>query len=150
MLVGAPLQEVAPSANRDVFIEFTRYEVDHDSFMGFQPIRCIFDGRYKLTINLMTSDELYDMQTDPYEKTNLIACKDTAKIRNAMHDRLIAKMNDTRDLYRGYYWHCRPWRKDITPSFNHTGFTRQLEEEDFCQLDYNTGLPMQGSVRKKR
>ena len=26
---------------------------------------------------------------------------------------------------------------------------RQLEEEDFTQLDYSTGLPMQGATRVK-
>lgn len=33
----------------------------------YQPIRCICDGRYKLSINLMTGDELYDLETDPAE-----------------------------------------------------------------------------------
>ena len=74
--------------------------------MGFQPIRCIFDGRYKLVINLMTSDELYDLQEDPYEQENLILDKAYAKIRNNLHDRLIEQMNVTRDVFRGYYWHC--------------------------------------------
>lgn len=36
------------TVQKDVFIEWTRYEVDHDGFGGFQPIRCICDGRYKL------------------------------------------------------------------------------------------------------
>lgn len=42
----------------------------------------------------------------------------------------------------------------MKPSFRHTGYTRQLEEEDFTQLDYSTGLPMQGSnesqIKKQR
>ena len=149
MMQGSPLQGIGCDEKRDIFIEFTRYEVDHDGFMGFQPIRCIFDGRYKLVINLMTSDELYDLQEDPYEQENLILDKAYAKIRNNLHDRLIEQMNVTRDVFRGYYWHCRPWRPEVKPSFRHTGYTRQLEEEDFTQLDYSTGLPMQGATRVK-
>ena len=45
--------------NDYVFMEFGRYEVDHDGFGGYQPLRGAFDGRYKMVINLMTSDELY-------------------------------------------------------------------------------------------
>lgn len=149
MLQGEPLQGIAKDVQRDVFIEFTRYEVDHDAFMGYQPIRCIFDGRYKFVINLMTSDELYDLDTDPYEMRNLILSEEHISIRNELHERLINQMNETRDVYRGYYWHCRPWRKDVKPSIKHTGYTRQLIEEDFVQLDYSTGLPMQGGTRKK-
>lgn len=149
MLQGKPLQDVPVNAKRDVFIEFTRYEVDHDGFMGFQPIRAVTDGEWKLVINLLTTDELYHLKSDPYEKTNLIDDPRFKAERNALHDKLIEHMNVTRDLYRGYYWHCRPWRTDVKPSFNHTGYTRQLEEEDFVQLDYSTGLPMQSSTRKK-
>jgi len=48
-----------------VFMEWGRYEVDHDGFGGFQPIHCVCDGRYKLSIHLRTSDEIYDLATDP-------------------------------------------------------------------------------------
>lgn len=149
-LTGEALQTVdLQTPRRDVHIEYTRYEVDHDSFMGFQPIRCIFDGRYKLVINLMTTDELYDLETDPFEMTNLIHSTQHAAIRNALHDRLLDHMNHTRDLYRGYYWACRPWRKDKTASFDDTGFIRQKAEDDFVQLDYSTGLPMQSAERRR-
>lgn len=151
MMQGEKLQGLAHNARRDVFTEFTRYEVDHDGFMGYQPIRCIFDGRYKLAINLLTSDEFYDLEKDPYEKTNLIDTKDPSlrKVRDGLHDRLLQQMNVTRDVYRGYYWACRPWRKGKKASWKNDGFTRQLVEEDFVQLDYNTGMPMKGDTRKQ-
>ena len=149
MLQGEPLQKITPDSDREVFIEFNRYEVDHDSFMGYQPIRCIVDKKYKLVINLLTSDELYDMEVDPYEMTNLKNSVGHVSIRNKLHDRLIDIMNTTRDVYRGYYWHCRPWRTDVKPSFSHTGYTRQLKEDNFVQLDYSTGLPMKSASRKK-
>ena len=48
--------------NEFCFMEFGRYEVDHDGFGGFQPMRAVFDGRYKLSLNLLSQDEFYDLQ----------------------------------------------------------------------------------------
>ncbi len=42
---------------------------------------------------------------------NLINDESYTEVRNAMHDKLIAHMNNTRDLYRGYQWSLRPWQK---------------------------------------
>ena len=69
------------SVNDEVFIEFGRYEIDHDGFGGFQPIRCCRNSRYKLVINLLTSDEFYDLKDDPYEMKNLIESSDHGKAR---------------------------------------------------------------------
>lgn len=148
ILQGKPLQDTNGNT-RDVFLEFTRYEVDHDGFMGYQPIRCVCDGKYKLVINLLATDEFYDLEKDPFEMMNLINQNDYRKTRNAMHDRLIQHMDDTRDVTRGYYWLCRPWRSGTMPTFGNSGMTRQPEEEDYVQLDYSTGLPMKSAVRKK-
>lgn len=137
--------------NAEVFTEFTRYEADHDGFGGLQIMRAIITERYKLVIHLLDSDELYDMQEDPYEVHNLINDVAYEEIRNNLHDRLIQHMNDTRDLYRGYQWKMRPWRKGFTPSWNNEGYTRQRENEEYepRQLDYTTGLEMKDAVRKK-
>ena len=149
ILEGEALQNFDKDTKRDVLIEFNRFEVEGDGFMGFQPIRCITDGRYKLVINLLTSDEFYDMDNDPYEMKNLINDRSHAKIRDDMHDRLIERMNQSSDPFRGYYWYCRPWRKGSKASFSFTGYTRQPEEEDFTRLNYATGLPLTKYVRKK-
>jgi uncharacterized sulfatase len=143
-----------PGVRKDdaVFIEFGRYEVDHDGFGGFQPIRAVFDGRYKLVINLLTSDELYDLQGDPYEMTNLIESDSHIETRDRLHDRLLAWMDDTRDPFRGYYWERRPWRADARPAtWDYTGMTRQRESDGYepRQLDYSTGLEMDKAVRSK-
>ena len=136
-----------------IFMEFGRFEIDHDGYTGFQPIRCAFDGRYKLSINLLDSDELYDLHKDPGEIDNLIHNPETAVVRDALHDRILEWMNETRDPFRGYPWAIRPWRKtDITPSFQNDGFTRQREESEMYesrQLDYTTGLPMVEATRAK-
>lgn len=150
------LSELCDESNRTneyIFTEFGRYEVDHDGFGGFQPMRAAFDGRYKLTINLLSSDELYDIKQDPEEMINLI--DDTAhyEIRNRIHDAILDNMNNTRDPFRGYYWENRPWRLDAKnkPSWDYTLMTRQREEHDYedVQLDYGTGLPIKKAVRKK-
>jgi uncharacterized sulfatase len=135
----------------EVFIEFNRYEVDHDGFGGFQPIRCVFDGRFKLAVNLMTTDELYDLQTDPAEMTNLIDAQEHAAKRNELHDKLLDWMNRTRDPFRGYYWGRRAWRPDFPVSWANAGMTRQREDDGYepRQLVYETGLTMKEATRKK-
>jgi len=138
--------------NDYVFIEFGRYEVDHDGFGGFQPLRGIFDGRYKLTINLLSTDELYDMKADPYEIANLIEDPALAETRNKLHDALLKQMDTTRDPFRGYYWARRPWRTDAPPAtWENSRMARQREEDEIYekrQLHYSTGLPMEHAVRQ--
>lgn len=138
--------------NEHVYCEFTRYEVDHDGFGGLQMMRAVTDGRYKLTINLLDSDELYDLQDDPHEVHNRIADSSYAAIRNELHDCLISHMDQTRDVYRGYQWVARPWRGDRLPTWQNSGLTRQRENEEYesRQWDYDTGLPMERAVRGKK
>jgi uncharacterized sulfatase len=148
----ATLRHPSAVGRREVFMEWGRYEVDHDGFGGYQPIRCICDGRYKLVINLMTSDELYDLQTDPSEMQNLIGSAEHAAVRNDLHDRLINWMNVSRDPFRGYYWGRRAWRKDYPVTWENSGYTRQREDDGFLprELDYDTGLAMVSATRPKR
>ncbi len=137
--------------NDCVFMEFGRYEVDHDGFGGLQLMRSVFDGRYKLSVNLLSTDELYDLQEDPYEVRNLIDDPAYAAVRDKLHDRLLDNMDKTRDPFRGYYWERRPWRTDApAASWRYRGFTRQsLDDFEPRQLDYGTGLPMEEATRVK-
>jgi uncharacterized sulfatase len=134
-----------------VFMEWGRYEVDHDGFGAFQPIRCIRDGRYKLSVNLMTGDELYDLESDPYEMKNLIDSEATAQVRNKLHDRLLDWMNVSRDPFRGYYWGRRPWRPGFPETWENAGMTRQRKCDGYLpkELDYDTGLPVKHFTRPK-
>jgi len=147
------LEDPSVRTNDCIFMEFGRYEVDHDSFGGLQLMRTIYDGRYKLSVNLLSGDELYDLNDDPYEMVNLININGREAARDRLHDRLLAHMNETRDPFRGYYWERRPWRADAAPAtWPYTSMTRQREEESIYekrQLDYNTGLDMTEAVRKK-
>ncbi len=145
-------RDPAARQNEVVFMEFNRYEIDHDGFGGFQPVRAAFDGRYKLVVNLMVTDELYDLEKDPGEMNNLIDSEEHAGIRDRLHDRVLEWMNGTRDPFRGYYWERRPWRKDARPAtWDYTLMTRQRENEEYepRQLNYSTGLPMKEATRLK-
>jgi uncharacterized sulfatase len=137
--------------NEEVFIEWGRYEVDHDVIGGYQPIRCVCDGRYKLTINLMTTDELYNLQADPSEMNNLIDSPEYAALRNELHDRLLNWMNVSRDPFRGYYWGRRSWRPNFPVTWANAGYTRQREDDGYLprELDYDTGLTMTAATRPK-
>lgn len=146
------LTDPAQAVNDAIYIEFGRYEIDHDTFGGFQPIRCIRDDRYKLAVNLLSSDELYDLDEDPQELNNLIESPAHSGIRDRLHDQLIDWMDRTRDPFRGYYWHRRPWRADAPePSWQYGGYTRQRPPDGYHpkQLDYDTGLPINELTRRK-
>jgi len=147
----ATLRNPALQTRPEVFIEWGRYEVDHDGFGGLQPIRSICDGRYKLSIHLLTTDELYDLETDPAEMNNLIESKQHAEIRNQLHDRLLVWMNESRDPFRGYYWGRRSWRNSYPERWEGDGMTRQRENDGYLprELDYDTGLPMSKATRPK-
>ncbi len=146
------IHDVSRKINDVVFTEFTRYEVDHDGFGGLQIMRAAITERYKLVIHLLDTDEFYDLEQDPYEMNNLINEEFCQDIRNQLHDRLLEHMNQTRDLYRGYQWAARPWRRDWIPDWENDGCTRQRIEDidEPRQLDYDTGLPMVSEIRRKR
>ncbi|WP_372350919.1 sulfatase-like hydrolase/transferase [Streptomyces sp. KL116D] len=157
LMPGTALQDAladpAVRVNDAVFVEFGRYEVDHDGFGGFQPMRGVFDGTYKLVVNLLSGDELYDLAADPGELRNLIDEPAHALRRDALHERLLDWMNTTRDPFRGAYWERRPWRTDACEAtWDHDGMTRQRPDDPGYQprlLDYVTGLEMVQSVRAK-
>jgi uncharacterized sulfatase len=141
--------------NEQVFLEFTRYEIDQDGFGGLQMLRAAIDDRYKLSINLMDTDEMYDNQNDPFEMHNLINDDvfETILARNRLHDAIIEFMNTTRDPFRGYQWKRRPWRPDLTSDnwWVMEGFTRQRVNDEYepAQLDYETGLEIEGPFKAK-
>jgi uncharacterized sulfatase len=147
----ATFKDPRVSSRSEVFLEWGRYEVDHDGFGALQPIRCVCDGHYKLAIHLLTSDELYDLQDDPAEMNNLIDLPAHAGKRNELHDKLLNWMNVTRDPFRGYYWGRRPWRPDFPETWENAGMTRQRESDGYLpkEMDYATGLPMKSATRPK-
>jgi uncharacterized sulfatase len=148
ILEGESLMSLLAGAEDDlgraVALEFNRYEIEHDSFGGFQPLRCLAGSRYKLVINLLHTDELYDQQEDPAELTNLIDDPTYADIRDEMHDRLLGWMYEKRDPFRGACWERRPWRKDRRLQWRGKFRPRPADGYAPQVLDYNTGLPDSG------
>ena len=140
-----PLLRGEPVTGRSAVIEFQRYEIEHDSWGGFQPIRCIVDGHYKLVLNLLHTDELYDLQADPAEVHNLIAHSGHAAARDALHDRLLDWMYEKRDPFRGPCWERRPWR--ASRRFAWRGQFRPRPADGYAPevRDYDTGLPTAGA-----
>ena len=92
-------------------VNFHRFAVNFDAIGGFYPIRCLTDGRYKLIINLFETDELYDLQVDPYEMNNVIHDPTYCEIRDKLHDRLLDWMDEIRDPFRSFAWGRRQWRE---------------------------------------
>lgn len=127
-------------------------QVDHDGFGAYQPIRCVTDGKYKLSVHLMTSDELYDLESDPGEMKSHIDLPDMAQFRNRLHDRLLDWMNTSRDPFRGYYWGHRFWRADFAQTWENAGMTRQRECDGYLprELHHDTGLPIGNATRAKK
>lgn len=125
-----------------VTMEFTRFAIVHDGWGGLQPIRAIVRGRYKLVINLLYTDELYDLSADPHEMTNLIDDERQAGVRNAMHDELIDRMNTYRDPHRGHCWVNRPWRTDRRDGW-YSQYRHRPDDGGYMPqtLAYGTGRP---------
>jgi uncharacterized sulfatase len=130
----------------EVFIEFGRFTMAHDGHGGFNPYRACVTEDYKLCINLLDKDELYNLKDDPDEVVNLIESPEHAELRDRMHDRILDWMNETRDCFRGYHWERRPWRTDARPAtYHYTGHKRyKMGDPGFTPepLDYSTGMPI--------
>lgn len=136
---------------RGVMVEFNRYEIEHDSFGGFIPVRCWVTDALKLVLNLFTTDELYDRHNDPNEMRNLIDDPRYIAPRDRMHDALLDYMDKIRDPFRTYQWACRPWRPEMAPRW--MGAFRPRPEDGYSPVvrDYDTGLPTQGvKVEEKK
>ena len=131
--------------NRSAVLEFQRYEIEHDSWGGFQPVRSIVDAHHKLVLNLLHTDELYDLEHDPAEVNNLIEEPEYGAVRRALHDQLLDWMYEKRDPFRGPVWERRPWRD--TRRFQWRGKFRPRPADGYAPevRDYDTGMPTQGT-----
>lgn len=112
------LEDNAATVNEMVPISYTRFG---SSWQGARrsgqstdpkawfPIRCAVGERYKLSVNLHDTDELYNMQDDPYEMRNVIDDPAHAAARDELHATLLESMSKTNDPERGRAWAERPW-----------------------------------------
>jgi len=128
--------------DKSVFIEFNRFEISNDSLGGFFPIRSIRKRTWKLVINLLDTDELYNLETDPSELENLIDDPELATVRDQLHDELLAWMYDRRDPFRSPGWERRAWR--ISKTYGWWGEFRHVPNDAYNPpvRDYFTGRPV--------
>jgi uncharacterized sulfatase len=89
------------------YVEYHRFG---DTGPGFNPIRCLVSDEYKLVLNWQDRDELYER--DSGEVQNLIREDAHATERDALHDRLLEVMAESRDPFHDPAWKDRPWRED--------------------------------------
>ena len=138
------LENPEAQVNDVVFMEFNRFEWNHDGWGGLLPIRCAFDGRHKLVINLLHTDELYDIQEDPQEMVNLITDPGYGEVRNVLHKRILRWMDRTRDPFRGFVWTRRHWSEEEGQGWTGAGKTRPRPDDDYGPrvLLYETGHPV--------
>ena len=139
-----PMLQGHEDPERNVFMEFNRYEIEHDSWGGFQPVRCMVNNQYKLVLNLLHTDELYDLRDDPAEINNLIDQHSTAHIRDEMHERLLDWMYEKRDPFRGPCWERRPWQESRRLQWR--GEFRPRPADGYAPevRAYDTGMPAHG------
>jgi len=110
-------------ARTHAFVGFHRFAINHDDFGEFYPIRCVTDGRCKLSLNLFETDELYDLTEDPGECVNLIDDGRYTAVRDGLHDALLDEMDRVRDPFRSFRWGDRAWRT-ARHAFYHGGARR--------------------------
>lgn len=148
------IQNTSVRINDCVFTEFCRFELDHDMYGGLQLMRAAQTERYKLVINLLFTDEFYDLENDPGEMHNLIDNPDYEDVRVELHNKLLDWMNDTRDPFRGFVWEDRPWRKDgkARATWTYTGYTRNRIDTDYepLMLTYESAEPITPENRVRR
>lgn len=111
------LRGTADAARDHVIVEYNRFGVYQRQVNGFAPIRCVRTRRWKLVVNLFDLDELYDLETDPEERHNLIGESGLDEVRCELHQRLLVWQESTSDPFRGPGWEARPWRPDARPVF---------------------------------
>ncbi len=84
------------------FIQYQRFSKNiHGDLI---PIRAVFNGRYKLVLNLFQTDELYDLEEDPAELRNLIGRPELREKAQELHSLVVDEMIRTFDPFFGVNW----------------------------------------------
>ena len=104
--------------------------------------RAIVKKNFKLVINLLDTDELYDMSKDPGELRNLINIENYKEIRDELHQTLLQNLNKNRDPFRGYCWERRPWSNSRKIQWKGGEYRAKLDDGySPLALMYTTGRP---------
>ncbi len=106
------LRDPAARVRDQTFISFYRFGnmPRHGGAGNFYPVRCMVNDRYKLVLNMLDTDELYDLEQDPYEMRNRLYDRDCIEVRDQLHDAILDYMDQITDPLRSYLWGHRTWR----------------------------------------
>lgn len=75
--------------------------------------RTLRHDQYKYGYNCSGEDELYDLERDPWETTNLLHHPDYREVASGLRRRLFDWMGETRDPARGIFRHTLEYYKEI-------------------------------------
>lgn len=143
-----PVLRGAEQPEREVVLEYHRYELSHDGFGGYAPMRCLVGADWKFALHEHSGDELYHLASDRHERTNRLLDGDSAPVRDAMHDRLLTWMDERRDPWRGESWYSRPWRQRSHRGWKLPSRPNPADGVAPTYLDYDTGEPTRGTHRE--
>jgi len=133
------LRDPAGAPARTIFMEYNRLGLS-DMMGGFKPIRCAFDGRHKLVVNLLSTDELYDLGDDPAELRNRIDDPALAGVRARLHGELLEWMFQSLDPFRAPEWEYRPWNRPERLAWHGRDIGRPDDGYARPVLSYGTGM----------
>jgi len=139
-----PLLQGAEAPEREVVVEYHRYELAHEGFGGYAPMRCLVGGDWKFAIHEHSGDELYHLAADRHEQVNHITDPACADVRDAMHDRLLRWMDERRDPWRGQSWYARDWRRRAHRGWSLPSRPNPADGVAPTYLDYDTGEATRG------
>ncbi len=107
-LCGLPIPKTCAGINKSAAARgLTMPEIDSIYCEHNTPWRAVVDGRYKLIIqgttalSLSAVDNLYDLDTDPFELNNLKDDPAYAAIKQQLYNRLLLWLAETDDPYPG-------------------------------------------------
>ncbi len=140
-----PILHGAEDPAREVVVEYHRYELSHEGFMDWSPMRALVGAEWKLSLHERHGDELIHLPGDPHELVNRIADPAAVAQRDAMHDRLLAWMDERRDPLRGGSWRQRAWRQVGEVPFRAPSRPNPADGLAPDYRDYDTGEPTRGS-----
>ena len=91
-------------------------------------------------INLLDTDEFYDLTAEPLELQNRVNYPASTPERERLLDELLAWMNRTRDPLRGPHWARRPWGSRPGSTWGGPTRPRPFDEAYYPKtLLYDTG-----------
>ena len=104
-----PLLEGGKRYRDSALIEYHAFTKGRTGDDGFFPIRAHVTEREKLVLNLLDTDEFYDLDTDPGELENRIDDPELADRRDACFEALTDRLVETADPFYGGGWDDRHW-----------------------------------------